>query len=182
LSSDHLCGECIAPGYHFDTARSAVAHEGIVRSRIHQLKFEGRIEWVPPLVELLETTCAGLPLPEIVLPVPLHLKRLKERGFNQSGLLAGELARRLGAPVSFNAIARKNRTQPQTRLNRKERLENVKGAFEIRRAQSVRGRRILLIDDVFTTGATLSECSRILKRKGGASEVHAVTVTRALLG
>ena len=181
-SPDHLCGECIESTYHFDTARSAVAHEGIIRTRIHQFKFEARTEWVPPLVELLEIAYAGsgMALPELVLPVPLHPKRLKERGFNQSGLLAGELARKIRAPVSFDVIVRKNRTQPQTRLNRKERLKNVRGAFELSGAQDIRGRRILLVDDVFTTGTTLSECARTLKRKGGASEVHAVTVTRAL--
>jgi len=169
---------------HFDTARSAVAHEGIIRTRIHQFKFEAQIEWIPPLVELLEIACAGsgLPLPDLVLPVPLHPQRLKERGFNQSGLLAGELARKLRVPVSFNVIVRKNRTEPQTRLNRKERLKNVKGAFELSGAQAMRGRRILLVDDVFTTGTTLSECARTLKKNGGASEVHAVTVTRALFG
>ncbi len=142
------------------------------------------MEWTPPLVELLETAHAGwgLPAPDLVVPVPLHLKRLKERGFNQSGLLAGEFARKLGVPVSFDNIIRKNRTEPQTRLNRRERLKNVKGAFELSGAKSVRGRRILLVDDVITTGTTLSECARTLKRKGGASEVHAITVTRALPG
>jgi len=123
-----------------------------------------------------------LPVPGLIVPVPLHPKRLKERGFNQSGLLAGEFARKLRVPVSFDAIIRKNRTQPQTRLNRRERLKNMKGAFELVVAQRVRGRRVLLIDDVFTTGTTLSECARVLKSKGGASEVHAVTVTRALPG
>ncbi len=183
-SPDHLCGECIDPTFHFDTARSAVLHEGIIRTRIHQFKFGAQMEWAPFLVELLEIAYAGwgLPAPDLIVPVPLHLKRLKERGFNQSGLLAGELARKLRVPVSFGAIIRKNRTEPQTRLNRRERLKNVKGAFELSGAQDVRGRRILLVDDVFTTGTTLSECARTLKRKGGASEVHAVTVTRALPG
>ncbi len=183
-SPDHLCGECIDSTFHFDTARSAVLHEGIIRTCIHQFKFGGQIEWAPSLVELLEMAYAGwgLPQPGLIIPVPLHPKRLKERGFNQSGLLAGEFARKLRVPVSFDAVIRKNRTEPQTRLNRRERLKNVKGAFELTGAQRVRGRRILLIDDVFTTGTTLSECARVLKSKGGASEVHAVTVTRALPG
>jgi ComF family protein len=123
-----------------------------------------------------------MPAPDLVLPVPLHFRRLRERGFNQSGLLAGELARKLRVPVSFDVIVRKNRTLPQTRLNRRERLKNVKGAFELAGARKVRDRRILLVDDVFTTGTTLSECARTLKSKGGASEVHAITVTRALRG
>ncbi|MGA3118962.1 MAG: ComF family protein [Syntrophobacteraceae bacterium] len=168
-SPDHLCGECIDPTFHFDTARSAVLHEGIIRSRIHQFKFGAQMEWAPPLVELLEIAYAGwrLPEPALIVPVPLHPKRLKERGFNQSGLLAREFARKIKAPVSFDAIIRKNRTEPQTRLNRRERLENVKGAFEIPDARRVRGRSILVIDDVFTTGTTLSECARVLKSKGG---------------
>jgi ComF family protein len=161
-----------------------VKHEGIVRTRIHQFKFEGQTEWIPPLIELLEIACAGseMPLPELILPVPLHIKRLKERGFNQSGLLAGELARKLGVPVCLNAMVRKNWTQPQTGLTRNERLKNVRGAFELTGERRVRGRRILLVDDVFTTGTTLSECARILKKKGRAAEVRAITVTRALLG
>ncbi len=140
------------------------------------------MEWAPPLVELLKTAHAGggLPAPDLIVPVPLHLERLKERGFNQSGLLAGELARKLRVPVSFDTIIRKNQTEPQTRLNRVQRLKNVKGAFELSGARDVQGRRILLVDDVFTTGTTLSECARTLKKKGGASEVHALTVTRAL--
>ena len=180
-ASDYLCGECIESAFHFDTARSATFHEGVVRDRIHQLKFGSQTEWAPPLVELLETAYAGwgLPAPDLIVPVPLHPKRLGQRGFNQSGLLADELGRKLNTPVSFNVIKRKNQTQPQTRLNREQRLKNVKGAFEVADVQRVRDRRVLLVDDVFTTGTTLSECARTLKRKGGASEVHAITVTRA---
>jgi ComF family protein len=156
-------------------------HSGAVRGRVHQFKFEGRMEWLPALVQLLETAYVnwGTESPDVVVPVPLHPKRLRERGFNQSGLLAKEFSRRHGLPVSFDLLIRKKWTEPQTRLNRKERLENVKGAFGLRDASAVPGRRILLIDDVFTTGTTLSECARTLK-KGGASEVYVLTVTRAL--
>lgn len=181
-SPDHLCGDCIEAGFHFDSARSAAVHEGTVRVRIHQFKFGAQMRWAPCLVELLENTYAGwgLPAPDLIVPVPLHPKRLRQRGFNQSAVLAAEFGRKIKAPVSFDAIARKIQTQPQTRLKRGERLKNVKGAFEISDDKKVRGRRILLIDDVFTTGTTLSECARTLKRKARASEVHALTVTRAL--
>jgi predicted amidophosphoribosyltransferase len=83
------------------------------------------MEWTPPLVELLEIAYAGwgLHAPGLIVPVPLHPKRLKERGFNQSALLAGELARKIKVPVSFDIIVRKNQTQPQTRLKRGERLK-----------------------------------------------------------
>lgn len=156
-------------------------HSGIVRDRIHQFKFGGRLEWIPPLVELLKKAYAGweIPPPEIVLPVPLHLKRLRERGFNQSGLMAKEFARCLGLPVSFDTLVRKNWTDPQTRLNRDQRHINVKNAFEVCEGEDVKGRRILILDDVYTTGTTLSECARMLRKKG-ALEVYALTVTRAL--
>ncbi len=180
-SPDHLCAECLKSAFHFDSARSAVLHLGIVRDRIHQLKFGGRLEWVTPLIELLLQTYRrwGITAPHLVLPVPLHTRRLKERGFNQSGLLAHELARNLGLPVSFDSLDRKHWTEPQTRLNRRERLKNVRGAFQVRQPEKIRDRRILLVDDVFTTGETLNECARTLKKKG-ASNVYALTVTRAL--
>lgn len=180
-STGHLCGECLQSAFHFDTARSAVIHSDVVRDRINQFKFGGRLEWVPPLVELLEKEyrCGSIPAPDMVVPVPLHPGRLRERGFNQSGLLAGGLGRNLELRVRFDVLARRNWTEPQARLNRRERLENVKGAFAVCCAsEHIRDRRILLIDDVYTTGTTLSECARTLK-KNGASEVYALTVTRA---
>lgn len=181
-SPDHLCGDCIERRFAFDSARSAVVHAGIVRARVHQLKFEGQLKWTPCLVDLLTAAYAawGLPVPDFIIPVPLHTKRLGERGFNQAGLLAREFGRTIKAPVSPGVLVRKNQTLPQTRLKREARLQNVKGAFEVSDAGKTRGRRILLIDDVFTTGTTLSECAKVLKRKGGASQVHALTVTRAL--
>jgi ComF family protein len=180
-SPDHLCGECALETFHFTSARSVVLHAGIMRDRIHQFKFGGRLEWIPPFVELLRIAYDnwGIPVPEIVFPVPLHVKRLRERGFNQSGLLAKEFARSLDLSVSFDTLVRKNRTAPQTRLNREQRLTNVKDAFEVPEKKDIRGRRILILDDVYTTGTTLSECARVLKKKG-ASDVYALTVTRAL--
>ncbi len=180
-SHDHLCGECIQSAFHFDSARSAVFHSGTVRDRVHQFKFGARMEWVPPLVELLRIAYAdsGFPVPDLIVPVPLHPHRLKQRGFNQSGLLAREFSRRTGLAVSFDTLERKNRTEPQTRLNRAERLKNVKGAFNVAPGADVKGRIVLLLDDVFTTGTTLSECAKTLKKKG-ASGVYALTITRAL--
>lgn len=180
-SPDHLCSECMESVFHFDTARSAVLHSGIVRDRIHQYKFGGKLHWLPAFVELCEAVyaCWRIAPPDMIMPVPLHLKRLQERGFNQSGLLAKELGRRLDVRVSFDSLIRKVRTQPQTRLDREDRLQNVRGAFEVQEASEVRNRRILIVDDVFTTGETLSECARTLK-KAGADEVHALTITRAL--
>jgi ComF family protein len=115
----------------------------------------------------------------MIVPVPLHPRRLRQRGFNQAGLLARELGRRLRRTTRFDVLTRKQWTEPQTRLNREERLNNVKNAFQVISPGAIKGVRILLVDDVYTTGTTLSECARELKRSG-AAEVTALTVTRAV--
>jgi ComF family protein len=178
---DHSCGDCLQSVFLFDSARSATHYAGVVRKRIHQLKFGGQLHWVPPLAELLvnlfrreESPCA-----DMILPVPLHMHRLRQRGFNQAGLLAGSLGGHLGIPVRFDILVRKCWTEPQTRLNREQRLQNVKDAFDVMNASGVTDRNVLIIDDVYTTGTTLNECARTLKA-AGVSEVHALTVCRAL--
>ena len=180
-SPDHLCGDCLKSVFLFDSARSATHHEGVVRKRIHQLKFGGQLHWAPPLAELLANVCrreASLGA-DMILPVPLHVKRLRQRGFNQAGLLAKVLGLRLGLPVRFDVLVRKCWTEPQTRLNREQRLQNVKDAFHVPDAGTVNDRRVLIVDDVYTTGTTLNECTKTLKT-AGASEVHALTVCRAI--
>jgi ComF family protein len=180
-SPDHLCGDCLQSLFLFDSARSATHHTGVVRRRIHQLKFGGQLHRAPPLAELLANVCRreASPAVDVVFPVPLHVKRLRQRGFNQAGLLAKVFGRKLGLPVRFNVLVRKYWTEPQTRLNREQRLENVKDAFQVPHPETVKGRRVLIIDDVYTTGTTLNECTKTLKT-AGASEVHALTVCRAL--
>lgn len=181
LASDHLCGECVLKTPPFAAARSAVQHAGFVRDRINQLKFGGQLHWAPPLAQLLEEAVRYLPDIEFdyIVPVPLHIRRLRQRGFNQAGLIARMLGKSLQSRVRFDVLIRRQWTEPQTRLSREERLRNVKRAFSVAAPSEVVGRRILLIDDVFTTGTTLVECCKTLK-KAGASEVHAVTVTRSL--
>jgi ComF family protein len=180
-SSDHLCGECLEDTFDFDTARSAAQYVGIVRQRIHQLKFGSRLYWVPPLVDLL--VYAGnhqdMPAVDLLVPVPLHHKRLRQRGFNQAGLLAKEYGKRLGIEVRFDLVARTSWTVPQTRLNREARLQNVAGAFQVHRPEEIEGCTVLVLDDVYTTGSTLNECARVLKA-AGAVEVHALTVGRVV--
>jgi ComF family protein len=180
-SPDHLCGDCLQSRFLFDTARSATHHAGVVRRRIHQLKFGGQLHWAPPLADLLVDLCRRetSPVVDVIYPVPLHVRRLRQRGFNQAGLLAGVLGRRLGLPVGFNVLVRKCWTEPQTRLSREQRLQNVKDAFHVRKPGTVKGLRVLILDDVYTTGTTLNECTKTLIT-AGASEVHALTVSRAL--
>jgi ComF family protein len=181
-SADHLCGDCLKNSFAFDAARSAVLYAGVARERIHQLKFGGKLHWVPPLEALLaEAVPRGDAITQVdmVLPVPLHKQRLRQRGFNQAGLIAREFGRHLCIPVRFGVLTRHRATLPQTRLGRRERLHNVRGAFSVGRPEVVRDRSVLLVDDVFTTGTTLSECARVLKRVG-VQVVYAVTVARVV--
>jgi ComF family protein len=178
---DHLCGDCLQSVFIFNSARSVTHHGGVVRKRIHQLKFGDQPQWVPPLAELLltqirrERSCHV----DVIFPVPLHVHRLRQRGFNQAGLLAGACGRQLRIPVQFDVLVRSCWTEPQTRLNREQRLQNVKDAFEVTAANRVADRSVLIIDDVYTTGTTLNECAKTLIA-AGASEVHALTVCRAV--
>ena len=181
-SDDHLCGECLKGAFDFDVARSAVLYAGMARKRIHQLKFGGKLHWVPALAALLaESVKPGdaVNRVDMIVPVPLHQQRLRQRGFNQAGLIAREFGRACSIPVRFGVLIRHRATLPQTRLGRRERLDNVRGAFMIARREAVRGRSVLLLDDVFTTGTTLSECAKVLKR-AGAQTVHALTVARVV--
>jgi ComF family protein len=113
------------------------------------------------------------------MPVPLHPTRLREREFNQSLLLADRLNRRLGFLLSFTNLGRVRSTEAQTRLRRSARLKNLRRAFQVRRPEEVAGKRVLLVDDVWTTGTTINECAKAL-RKAGAGDVFALTLARAV--
>jgi ComF family protein len=116
---------------------------------------------------------------DVIVPVPLHPARLRAREFNQSLLLADQLSHHMGRPVSTTNLVRVAATDPQTTLSRQARLRNLRNAFEIRKPQDLEEKRILLVDDVFTTGTTLNECAKIL-RKAGTGSVFALTLARTV--
>ncbi len=116
---------------------------------------------------------------DVVIPVPLHRTRLLWRGFNQAALLGAALARRLNCPLDVVTLARVHSTPPQTARDRAARRRNVRGAFAVRRPSCVAGRRVLLVDDVMTTGATADECARVL-RAAGARRIDVLTLARVL--
>lgn len=182
-AADHLCGPCLLVPPAFDGARSATLYSGEIRKRIHEVKFGGQLVWIPPLAELLMHCWTGWnpASADGLVPVPLHVRRVRERGFNQAALLANAMGRRLRLPVHHDVLTRFRWTEPQTRLKREDRLRNVADAFQVANRGKARNRSLLLIDDVFTTGSTVAACAGAL-RDAGALRIYVLTVARSLPG
>jgi len=165
----------------FTYARSAASYEDTLRDALRAFKFAGRRALAVPLGDLLvemSLSCLPLPPPDLLVPVPLHPRRERERGFNQALLLARRLGRGWGVPVGAGVLARAAATRPQTDLTAEERRANVRDAFALRRPDQVEGRHVLLVDDIFTTGSTAGACALRL-REAGAAAVGVITVARA---
>lgn len=162
-----------------DGALAFASFGGAIAHALRRFKYEERPDLGAPLGDLvrrvLRESCASA---EVVVPVPLHAKRLAERGYNQAALLARAAARELDAVFLPRALVRVRDTPQQARLGRTERLANVEDAFVVRDISAVRGRDVLLVDDVATTGATLSSCRDAL-RSAGARSVTTVCLARA---
>ncbi len=168
----------------FARARSAVAYEGVARRMVHDLKFRGRTELAPWMAGWMAR--AGRDLlddADLLAAVPLHGRRFLWRGFNQSAELARALSRQRGLSFEPGIVRRRRSTRQQVGLRANERRDNVRGAFAVPDAMlaQVRGRRIVLVDDVFTTGATVSAVAALLMRKG-AGRVDVLTFARAMPG
>lgn len=177
---DHLCGACQTEPSPFARARAAVIYEGPAADAVKKFKYGRRLDLLPVLQHWLRRRPACRELvdaADLLTPVPLHVRRLKERGFNQALLLAQAFPDK---PLAREALIRVRHTVPQSGLNPKERRENVKKAFAAPRPEDIKGKRVLLIDDVYTTGATVRECAKVL-RKAGAREVNVLTVARVRL-
>jgi ComF family protein len=167
---------------HFDWARAAVHASGVVLEVIHRYKYR-RERWFEPfLCELLAAAAERSVRAgewDWLVPVPLHPVKEREREFNQAFCLAHWLGRATGVPVARRLLRRAHYTSTQTRLSRGRRQENVIDAFQVREGAELSGRRLILIDDVLTTGATTSECARVLK-ECGVHEVGVWTVARGV--
>jgi ComF family protein len=175
-----VCGRCRRGRQPVAAGASLGPYEGPLRVVLHELKYAGRRRAAGRLAELLleePAVRALVTTSDVLVPVPLHPRRLRERGFNQAALLAGEIARRAGGRVCPDALVRRLDTAPQAGLTAAARRRNVRGAFAVRRKASVAGRVVTLVDDVLTTGATALACATRL-REAGATEVRLLTVAR----
>ena len=175
---EHTCGLCLAERPPFTKARSVYFYEGPVLTAIHKFKYNGHVILAQAFAGIFEDAAADCPAPDIIVPVPLHINRLKKRGFNQSLLIARKMSKTLKTGLSYDNLARTRATEPQVNLKASERAKNVSSAFFIRAPAAFKGKRILLVDDVYTTGATIRECSKVLKKAG--AEVYALTLARAV--
>jgi len=172
-----VCQECRIIGPSFDRTIVFGFYDGALKEVIHRMKF-GRIK---RLARALGRHLATLSLPpaDIVVPVPLSMRGLRNREFNQSALMAMAVSRAAGIPLALDVLVKTKETLPQSSLPRKERFSNVRGAFSAR--GDIRGKRVMLVDDVVTTAATVNECSRVLKGAGAVS-VTVVAAARARQG
>ncbi|NTV15498.1 MAG: ComF family protein [Desulfobulbaceae bacterium] len=175
----HYCGLCLSGHYHFERARAVALYTEPFSHVIHRFKYRGKTHGLPSFSALL----ARLPEPplreppELILPVPLHDRKLRQRGFNQAVLLARAFFPRDRQRIKTDLLLRQLNTDPQTSLSGQARRQNLKNAFKVRKPEQVRGKMIVLVDDVFTTGTTVNECARVLK-KAGARRVEVLTLAR----
>lgn len=153
-----------------------------IQAIIHEMKYNGRTRIARELILVLENDIRDFfnrfTNIEAIIPIPLHDKKIHERGYNQSELLTTEIARIVSLPVLINAVVRIKNTQSQTKLDAQDRLKNMDNAFSIHNNLEIQGKMILLVDDLITTGSTINECAKVLI-KGGAKEVAALTIARA---
>lgn len=188
LDREPRCGLCRRIEPLFARAAAYGSYEGALRELIHLLKFAGVRPAANVLGRMLAEAITGLH-PEsrvedmAVVPVPLHRTKLRQRGFNQAELIARTAVKLYGAPnrlrLCAGTLERKRETPSQTGLTRHQRRLNLRGAFAVAQPEGVKGREVLLVDDVYTTGATVSECARVL-RHAGATKVWVATVARTL--
>lgn len=180
---DHPCGACLLHPPPWEAARAAVLFDGGCRDLIHAFKYRHRFQLRRPLGLLTARLLGDFVVAantDLLAPVPLHPRRLRQRGFNQSLLLAEILQEEWQLPLQRQLLQRIRYTTSQTELSAEQRAINLRGAFSAPHPAIVTDKRVLLVDDVFTTGATLAECSRCLLQAGAAA-VLCVTVARAPL-
>ena len=190
VGEDHVCGECLKSPKRFGTARAPGVYDRALMTLVHRLKYNGKIQLAQPLGILLFFAFISFwdrNSVDLVVPVPLHIKRFRMRGFNQTFLLIRDwpdIAEKfnvefLDIQIDRDVLVRNRWTEPQTGLDRKKRIANIKNAFSVSDPSKITEKRILLVDDVCTTGATADECAKVLLNSG-AKQVDVLTLARAI--
>jgi ComF family protein len=180
LGEAALCGACSRAAPHFARARAAMRYDEASRGLVLALKHGDRLHLAPALAAWMRRSGAALLADaDLLVPVPLHWTRLFARRYNQSAVLAQAIRAAGGPPVTVDCLIRRRRTPSQGKRNAAARQRNVAGAFALKPGRRVEGKRVVLIDDVFTTGATVGECARVLRR-AGASRVDVLTLARTV--
>lgn len=174
-----VCAACLTRPPRLDRIRAAVAYDDISRSIALRLKYGRKVGLARTMSRYMGPLIGEVPSQALLVPVPLHRSRLWHRGFNQSVLVARELSRRTGVPVAVDALKRVRATPPLKGLNMRQRRRTVAGAFRPGDKVDLRGRTVILVDDVMTTGSTANACARILKR-AGAERVDLVSWARVI--
>jgi ComF family protein len=172
------CGRCLADPPRYDRARYAVHYQGAVRDALLRFKFAGALHVAKALSQILiEAFRRNFHHPDfdLIVPVPIHRKRLVHRGFNQVVVLAEKLSQDTGIPLDRTSFKKTKDTPPQVGLTRPARVKNLRGSFGIQRSNRIRGRKVLLVDDVATTGSTIAEAAKTIMR-GGAARVDVLVL------
>ena len=181
---EFVCGDCRKNPFKFNQARSLGFYDTVLRTTIHHFKYRKQTWVLSEMNLLLEKYFQENPRfyqGFTVSPIPLHFNKMKERGFDQAFLIARQVAVILKLPLEGGLLRRVKATSPQATMTRAERTLNIKGAFEVNRPEHVSDKDILLVDDVFTTGATVDEAAKILKQNG-ARKVYVFTLGRVVVG
>ena len=177
LSGGRFCHDCLNSPFAIDGIRSLFLHQGLAREAVHYLKYKNLKTLAQPLAELMAEYLESNPLPvDILIAVPMHPKRMRRRGYNQSDLLVEELSHLTRLPTAEGSLSRRINTPSQVSLGAEARRSNVQGAFQCK-DQVFQSRNVLLVDDVCTTGATLNACAAALKT-AGATSVWGLTLSR----
>ena len=169
VEEDHLCEKCLRKRPFYDRLRAPYLYENALREAVHLIKYSGKsciVDSLGPLLGAFAKTRIKDAKDMIMMPVPLHKKKLRQRGFNQSVLLVKAISPMLEAETDLFTLIRTRYTESQAGLNLEQRRKNVKGAFEVRENKDLGGKGVILVDDVATTGNTMNECARVLKKAG----------------
>lgn len=165
---------------YFKELISIFKYEGIIRDKILQYKFEDKAYMYNTFAKIIlknEKICGLLKKYDIIIPVPIHKKRKAQRGYNQTQLIASKISKYLEIKLCDDVLIKSKNTIAQSKLNKNKRKQNIKGAFKILNSEKIQGKNILLFDDIYTTGSTVNECSKILTR-AGAKGVGVLTIAK----